>query len=167
MTYLILLGAEQIRSSNVGNMALVEAPTFIWFSATTFVVSLWVSVTSTKKQKHVGVLFRRLLLSSNAGMWGLFILFIVLFVVLKDGRHRDRVCQGRLGERVDRSPRKILFIVYQVFLATIALLISFGFLFYGIRVYRRRTALIASQEKKRKGANSREDERNVPSLTQP
>lgn len=161
LIYLILLGAEKIRSSNVGNMVLVEAPTFVWFSATTLVVFLWVSVTSTKRQKHVAVMFRRLIFISNGLMWGLFILFIVLFVVLKDKKHTDNQCQGRLGERIDRQPRRVLFIVYQVFLALVALLISLGFLFYGTRVYLLRSTLIANQPKRKKGTSSRKDERHV------
>lgn len=159
--YFYLLGAQVIRSSNIGNMILVEVPTFIWFTATTLVVFLWISVTSTKKQKHVAVIFRRLFLISNGIVWGLLILFIILFVVLKDKKKsRDSVCQGRLGFTIDRTARRVLFIVYQVFLATLALVISISFLFYGTRVYIARSQLKKSAPHK-KGGSSRADERNL------
>lgn len=157
MIYLILLGAEHIRSANVGNMVLVEAPTFVWFTATTLVVFLWVSVTSTKRQKRVAIIFRRLILISNGIMWGLFILFIILFVVLKDKKERDDICQGRLGETVDRTPRRILFIVYQVFLAIIALLIGLGFLIYGIRVHRLRAELMSTLPAQKRKESEKEE----------
>lgn len=159
--YFFLLGGQVIRSSNIGNLILVEVPTFIWFTATTLLVFLWISVTSTKKQKYVAVLFRRLFLIANGIIWGLLILFIILFVVLKDKkRSRNEFCQGRLGFTIDRTPRRVLFICYQVFLASLALLISGSFLFYGTRVYFARSQLRNTNPAK-KGGSSRRDERNL------
>jgi len=159
--YFYLLGGQVIRSSNIGNLILVEVPTFIWFTATTLVVFLWISVTSTKRQKHVAVIFRRLFLISNGIVWGLLILFIILFVVLKDKKKsRDSFCQGRLGFKIDHTPRHVLFICYQVFLAALALLISVSFLFYGTRVYLARSELKKTANAK-KGGTSRKEEFNL------
>lgn len=144
-----------INNSNVLNLILVELPTFIWFTASTLVVLLWVSVTSTRKQKAIGKIFRQLFVVVNGLMWALFILFIILFIVLPDTTDQDPYCIGRLAPTVNHTPRRVLFIVYQVFLATVALLLSFSFLFFGLRVYFRQTAISATSKK---GRNSRKDE---------
>jgi len=89
--YFALLASERLVSSNTSDVALIEMPTFLWFTAVTLLISFWFVVSDDRMAKRslkwVAIIFAVV----NACMYALLIAFIVVFELRKESAP---VCQG-------------------------------------------------------------------------
>ena len=118
--------------STAQDIALIEIPTFLWFSAVTLIISFW-AVLSNKRLYAADVLRRVAIIfgATNLVMYAVFITTIVAFAALQGSSQR---CQGRLAPTTQRHQQRVLQALYQAFLAAVALAIGGVFTFVSLRL---------------------------------
>lgn len=118
--------------STAQDVALIEIPTFLWFTAVTLIISFW-AVLSSKRLYAFDVLRRVAVIFcvTNLIMYAIFIATIVAFAALQGSKQR---CQGRLPPTTQRHQQRVLQTLYQAFLAAVALIIGTVFAFVSLRM---------------------------------
>lgn len=118
--------------STAQDIALIEIPTFLWFTAVTLIISFW-AVLSSKRLYAADVLRRVAIIFgvTNSLMYAVFIATIVAFAAFQGSNQR---CQGRLAPTTQRHQQRVLQALYQAFLAAVALAIGGVFAFVSLRL---------------------------------
>lgn len=121
--------------SNARDVALIELPTFLWFTAVTLIISFWV-VLSQPRLHASGLLARVAVIFTiaNVIMYAFLIAAIVVFARLEGSS--GVVCRGRLSATNQRQKQHVVQVVYQALLAVVATTIGVAFAVVSIRSLR-------------------------------
>lgn len=137
--YFALAASSALAQSTYVDVLLVELPTFIWFTATTLLVIFWIAfLLGTTQQglrwRRIARTFWTLFAVFNVLMYAIFITFVVVFSTLDDKIKSQ--CFGRLPTTRDTSRKHVAFLVYQAFVALVAVAIALAYLVGGLWLMR-------------------------------
>jgi hypothetical protein len=135
--YLLSVGGVFATQNSHGVYILVELPSFIYFSALSFFVVLWVFTMRLIRKPSISrsVMNKRIIrvvAILNAVLYAVFIVLIILYETLPDGD--NSICGGRLITR-DLSTRQSIAMVYRLIVSILSFALGAGYLINGFRVY--------------------------------
>jgi len=145
LVYYFLLPTGTLKPTLFSTFILTELPTFLLFTTLTILLFLWGVMLNDKLASAAAVdsavsKLRIMCLIANGIMYGILVLLIILFETLPTSSTVSNTSCGVttiIPAAVQTTPGYKISLVYKYFISIIAFLISAGFVFYGIAMYRR------------------------------
>jgi hypothetical protein len=136
--YLLSAGGVFSTQNARGVYIIVELPSFLYFSALSFFVVLWIFTMRLIRQPSISrrVMNKRIVrvvAIINGSLYAIFIVLIILYETLSE--EDVAICGGRFISR-DFNTRQTIAMIYRLIVSILSLALGAGYLINGFRVYK-------------------------------
>lgn len=131
--YFFILPSGAFNEHPSVDYALVEVPTFLYFTAFTVLLMLWATFFMQKMVRSFGKNFMMAFLGINLLIYSIFLTIMLVYTYLPS--QPIEFCAGRLGVVHSDTTRRVLSGIYHAFMAMLSLLLGAGLLLYGTKLY--------------------------------
>lgn len=141
-TYLILLATDTLTTdSNITEILLMEAGTFIFLTVFLFILIFWIYLikmtSATSNQENSLNQFKKVYFSVVILIWIIFLSLVISFLSVDGNQNPQTSCFDRLVKDDDGwTDQDSVILGYRILLVIIGVILAIGFAVYGSKVYK-------------------------------